>query len=128
MPHYIHFFTYDKSAWHGMVEHPEDREEAARKVIDAAGGRLLAFYWMLGDHDGFAIFEAADAVAAAAASAAVSASGRISHMKTVQLLGSREVRRSLEAAKVIATVYEPPGGFMKEWRAEYDVLGEGWAT
>jgi uncharacterized protein with GYD domain len=123
MSHYITFFTYAKSAWRGMVEHPEDREEAARKVIEAAGGRLLAFYWMLGDHDGFAIFEAADAVAAAAASAAVSASGRISHVKTVQLLDSREVRRSLEAAKVIATVYEPPGGFMEEWRADYDVLG-----
>ena len=128
MPHYIAFFTYAKSAWPGMVEHPEDREEAARKVIDAAGGRLLTFYWMLGDHDGLAIFEAADAVAAKAVSAAVSASGRISHVKTARLLDKGEVRRSLEAAKVIATVYEPPGGFMKEWRAEYDVLGEAWGA
>jgi uncharacterized protein with GYD domain len=128
MPHYIAFFTYAKSAWRGMVEHPEDREEAARKVIEAAGGRLLSFYWMLSDHDGFSIFEAADAVAAAAVSAAVSASGRISDVKTVRLLDKGEVRRSLEAAKVIATVYEPPGGFMKEWRAEYDVLGEAWGT
>lgn len=128
MPHYIHYFTYDKSAWRGMVEHPEDREDAARKVIDAAGGRLLAFYWMAGDYDGFTIFEAADAVAAQAVSAAVSASGRIADVKTVRLLDKGEVRRSLEAAKLIATVYDPPGGFVKEWRAEYDVLGDAWAT
>ena len=58
----------------------------------------------------------------------MSASGRISDVKTVRLLDKGEVRHSLEAAKVIATVYEPPGGFMKEWRAEYDVLGEAWGT
>jgi uncharacterized protein with GYD domain len=123
MPHYIHFFTYAKGAWRGMVEQPEDREDAARKVIDAAGGRLLAFYWMIGDHDGFTIFEAPDAVAAGAVSAAVLASGRISDARTVRLLDKDEVRRSLEAAKPIAAAYEPPGGFVKEWRAEYDVLG-----
>jgi uncharacterized protein with GYD domain len=123
MPHYIQFFTYAKGAWRGMVEHPEDREEAARKVIEAAGGRLLAFYWMASDHDGFAIIEAADSVAAKAVSAAVSASGRISDVKTVRLLNRDEVRRSLEAAKLIATVYDPPGGFRDDWRAEYDVLG-----
>jgi uncharacterized protein with GYD domain len=123
MPHYIQFFTYAKSAWRGMVEHPEDREEAARKVIDAAGGRLLAFYWMVGEYDGFAIFEAADAVAAEAVSVAVSASGRISDVKTARLLDKGEVRRSLEAAKVVATAYDPPGGFVEEWRAQYDVLG-----
>ena len=37
MPHYIHYFSHAKSAWRGMGEHPEDREEAARKVIDVPG-------------------------------------------------------------------------------------------
>ena len=123
MPLYIHYFTYAKGAWRGMVQHPEDREEAARKVIDAAGGRLVAFYWMIGEHDGLTIFEAPDAVAAESVSAAVFASGRISDAKTVRLLDKDEIRRSLETAKVVAAAYEPPGGFVEAWRAEYDVLG-----
>jgi uncharacterized protein with GYD domain len=123
MPTYLTFFTYAKDVWRGMVQHPEDRQEAARKVIDAAGGRLVAFYWMLGEHDGIAIFEAPDGAGAAAVSAAVSASGRVARLQTVQLLDSVEARRSLEQAKVVATAYEPPGGPAEQWRAGYDALG-----
>lgn len=120
---YLTFFTYTKDSMRSMVEHPEDREEAARKVIEAAGGQLLSFYWMLGEHDGLAIYEVPDAPAAAGVSAAISASGRISDLNTILLLSSVEVRRSLELAKVIAAQYQPPGGFSEEWRAGYDVLG-----
>ena len=65
MPTYLALFTYEKAAWRDMVRRPEDREAAARAVIEAAGGSLLAFYWMLGDHDGLAIYEAPDPSAAA---------------------------------------------------------------
>ena len=79
-----------------MVEQPEDREQAAREVIEAAEGRLLAFYWMLGEHDGLAIYEVPSATAAAAISAATAASGRIADLETgapaQQLRGSRRPR------------------------------------
>jgi uncharacterized protein with GYD domain len=119
---YLTFFTYAREAWRSMVQHPEDREEAARRVIEAGGGRLLAFYWMLGDHDGVAIFEVPNATVAAAVSAAISASGRIASLKTVHLLNSVEARGALELAKVIASDYSPPGGPAQEWRADYDAL------
>ncbi len=123
MSTYLTFFTYARDAWRNMVQNPEDREEAARKVIEAAGGSLVAFYWMLGDHDGLSIFEVPNATVASAVSAAISASGRVSHLKTVHLLTSRQARGSLELAKVVAASYSPPGGPVTEWRAGYDSLG-----
>ena len=120
MSTYLTFFTYDKDVWRSMVQRPEDREGAARKVVEAAGGQLLAFYWMLGDDDGLVIFEVPNATAAAAVSASIAASGRISRLRTVHLLDSKEVRGSLELAKVIAPSYQAPGGLMENWRAGYD--------
>ena len=123
MSTYLTFFTYAKDAWRNMVQHPEDREKSAARVIEAAGGKLLAFYWMLGDHDGFAIFEVPNATVASAVSAAISASGRVAELKTVHLLTSRQAHESLELAKVVAASYSPPGGPIEEWRSGYDALG-----
>jgi len=120
---YMMFFTYAKDVWRSMVAHPEDREDAARRVIEAAGGELLCFYWMLGEHDGMAIFQVPNATVAAAVSAAVTASGRIERLETVHLLSSREARGSLELAKVIAADYRPPGVLEEKWRRGYDALG-----
>jgi uncharacterized protein with GYD domain len=120
---YLSFFTYAENSWRSMVQHPEDREEAARKVVAAAGGELLAFYWMLGEHDGLAIFEVPNATVAAAVSAAIKASGRVSGLETVHLLTSREARGSLELAKVIAAEYRPPGQLLERWHESYDEPG-----
>ena len=117
---YVTFFTYTKDAWRGMVQQPEDREAAASKVIESAGGSVSAFYWMLGEHDGLVIFEVPDATAAAGVSAAISASGRVAVLKTVQLLTSGEARRSLELAKVVASSYAAPGGLPEAWRAGFE--------
>ena len=120
MSTYVTYFTYTKDAWRGMVQHPEDREAAAAKVIESAGGTLSAFYWMLGDHDGLVIFEVPNAAAAAGVSAAISASGRVAAIKTVHLLTSEEARASLELAKVVAPSYAPPGGLPEAWRAGFE--------
>ncbi len=41
MSTYVTYFTYTKDAWRGMVQRPEDREAAAAKVIESAGGQPL---------------------------------------------------------------------------------------
>ena len=45
----------------GLVEAPEDREPAVRKLIEGAGGKLLNFYFTTGDTDFMAIAEANEA-------------------------------------------------------------------
>jgi len=120
---YLALFTYEKAAWRDMVRQPEDREAAARAVIDAAGGSLLAFYWMLGDHDGLAIYEAPDAAAAATVTVAIMASGRISDVRTNALLAAPEALGALERAGEVAAAYRPPGGARENWRVDFDEVG-----
>lgn len=119
MPEYLTHFTYTRESWRAMVSSPEDRLEAARRVVEAAGGRLDRFYWTLGEYDGLAIFSVPDAESAAAVSAAISASGRVARMHTTRLLTGDEARRALEKAKVVRESYDPPGG-ERAWRADYD--------
>src|SRR5262249_4341450 len=109
MPTYMTFFTYEKDSWRRMVEAPEDRAAASRALVEAAGGTMVAIYWMLGEHDGLAIYEAPDAVTAAAVTAAVAASGRVTGHQTTQLLSSDELRRGVGLAKGLTEAYRPPG-------------------
>lgn len=122
MPTYLTYFTYTTAAWHEMVQRPEDREAAARRVMEANGSRLLAFYWMFGDQDGLAIYEAPDAVAAAAVLAAIRATGRIEAMSTRSLLTGAEAQRVLDMAKFAASEYAPPGG-STPWHVDYESRG-----
>jgi uncharacterized protein with GYD domain len=121
MPTYLTFFTYTNAAWHEMVERPEDREGAARQVIESNGGKLISFYWMFGSHDGLAIYETSDAVVAAMVLVGIRASGRIEQMVTRLLLTGDEAQRVLDLAKFAATNYAPPGG-RTDWHSDYDVL------
>lgn len=115
---YVSFFTYERDSWRAMVETPENRSEAARKLIEAVGGRLEAFYWMLGEHDGMIIYSVPDSETAAAVSAAIASSGRIARRQTSPLLTSDEALRVLERARTLQSSYEPPGG-AREWRVDY---------
>lgn len=118
MPTFMNLFTYDRDSWRAMLQAPEDRSEAARKVVEAAGGRLEGFYWMLGEHDGVVIYSVPGPDAAVAVSAAIAASGRVERMQTTQLLTGEETVRALERARAVTEAYDPPGG--REWRADYD--------
>jgi uncharacterized protein with GYD domain len=122
MPTYLTLFSYTTSAWREMVDRPEDREAAAREVIEANGGRLLAFYWMFGEHDGLAIYEAEDAVVAATVLTGIIASGRIEGLETHALLSGSETRRVLDMAKLATADYVPPGG-RSEWHADFESHG-----
>ena len=123
MSSYLALFTYEKAAWRDMVRRPEDREAAARAVIEAAGGTLLAFYWMLGDHDGLAIYEAPDPAAAASVTVAILASGRVADVRTHALLSSAEALEAVGRAGDVAKAYAPPGGVNANWRADFEEHG-----
>lgn len=121
MPRYVSFFSYTGEAWQRMVDQPADRAEAARTTIESAGGRMEAFFWMLGHYDGLVIYSMPSEVEAAAYSATVSNSGRLARQETHQLLDTDEARRALELANDLRQVYRPPGA-RANWRADYDML------
>src|SRR5262249_5529106 len=52
-------FTHDYLK--GLLGAPEDREPAVRKVVEAAGGKVISFYFTTGETDFLLISEANDA-------------------------------------------------------------------
>ena len=121
MPKYMSFFSYTPEAWSRMIAAPENRGLAARKLIEEVGGRMEAFYWMLGEWDGLVIYDVADVAAATAISGRVTSSGLVKAVQTHALIGAEEAREGLETARALGAAYAPPGEH-GEWFAEYGLL------
>ena len=122
MPKYVTFFSYTSDAWARMVERPDDRAAAARAAIEGVGGELLAFYWMFGPSDGFAIYSVPNEIAAASLGAAVAGTNQVARQETFQVLDMDEGKQALELAREVARSYRPPGA-PADWREGYDQLG-----
>lgn len=110
MPHDMVRFQFKDATVKGMVEHPEDREAAARALVEAFGGRLVCYYFACGEHDGIAIAELPDLAAAASLSLRVAATGAMARFETVPLLTTAEAQAAMARARTTATDYRPPGG------------------
>jgi uncharacterized protein with GYD domain len=110
MATYLFQFSYSLDSVKGMVAKPQNRREAAEKVIAAAGGRLLDMYFCFGDYDGIAISEFPSNVDTAAASLAISSSGAFSKVKTTVLITMDESVQAMKKAGEVAAGYSPPAG------------------
>ena len=51
MPYYLWTGNYTREAMQAMVANPSDREAVARKVVEAAGGKLHHMFFALGSAD-----------------------------------------------------------------------------
>ena len=107
MPQYLTRFSYTAETWERLIKNPEDRREAARKYIEAVGGKLHGFWYALGNHDGHCLWEAPDNASIAAVSIAISAGGAVSGMATTVLMSVEETLGALKKAGKIK--YRPPG-------------------
>jgi uncharacterized protein with GYD domain len=108
MATYLFQFSYSLDSVKGMVAKPQNRREAAEKVLAAAGGRLLDMYYCFGDYDGIVISEFPSNVDAAAASLAISSSGAFSKVKTTVLITMDESVQAMEKAGAVSAAYSPP--------------------
>src|SRR5215217_7817892 len=107
MPLYLGRFSYTTDARRALVDAPQDRSGAAREVAESVGGKLLGFWFALGEFDGVFLMEAPDNASAAALAMAVGAGGGLSAVETAVLLlmdKAQEVMR-----KSAAATYRPPG-------------------
>lgn len=110
MATYLFQFSYSLESVKGMVAKPQNRREAAEKVLAVTGGRLLDMYFCFGDYDGVAIAEFPSNVDAAAASLAIGSSGAFSKVKTTVLIGMDESVQAMEKAGAASAAYTPPAG------------------
>src|SRR5215470_15713045 len=92
-----------------LLAAPEDREPAVRKLIEAAGGKFINFYFTTGDSDFLLISEANDAESIIAALMAASAAGTISDVTTARAWTGAEFKAIADKASKAASAYRVPG-------------------
>jgi uncharacterized protein with GYD domain len=109
MAKFASFFTFKGETIARMMDKPSDRVGAVRKLTEALGGKLEAYYLMYGEHDGFAIVDVPDSTTAAALSLAVSSTGAFAHISTHELIAPEGLNAVLEKAKKAREKYAPPG-------------------
>ena len=78
MPKFLLKATYTSDGAKGLLkEGGTKRRAAVQKIIEAAGGKLEAFYYAYGDDDAFIIADLPDVMAGLAISLTVNASGAV---------------------------------------------------
>ncbi|MFC4904332.1 GYD domain-containing protein [Kocuria oceani] len=107
MPLYLSKFSYTPETWARMIQHPEDRREAARAYIESVGGKLHGFWYTFGEHDGYNLWEAPDNVSMAAVALAIGGGGALSSLETTVLMSVEETLDALGRAQQVR--YRPPG-------------------
>ena len=93
----------------GLLAAPEDREPAVRKVVEAAGGKVISFYFTTGEADFLLISETDEAEAVIAALMAAAAAGTVSDVSTARAWTGAEFKAVAERAAKAAKAYRPPG-------------------
>ena len=108
MPKYLTFFSYTREAAQSLIAKPSDRAAAANALVESVGGKMEAFYWMHGDHDGFIIGTYPDGVAAAALATAAGATGAICNLETHEIFDRDAQAKIMKTAKAAQKAYKPP--------------------
>jgi uncharacterized protein with GYD domain len=102
---------YTSQALKSLVQDPSsNRHEAAKKAIEAAGGKLISMYGMPAEGPGvLVIFDVADPVAAAAISGVVISADVLHNVKLTRLLTMEEVAHARQIASKVRAAYKAPG-------------------
>jgi uncharacterized protein with GYD domain len=102
---------YTPRAVNNLLENPtQNRAEAARKLVEAAGGKLVSFYGMPVEGPGvLTIFDVPDPSSASAISGLVVAAGTLQNVKLVRLLTQEEVVKVRQTANKLKGSYSGPG-------------------
>ena len=109
MPKFLALVNLEREALGRFIAKPEDRRGPVQTIAEAAGGKLLDYYWMFGQYDALAIFGFPDSATAAAVSFVLSSSGALSHVETHELIDGDQLVRIAEKAKSMQPNYRPPG-------------------
>ena len=100
---------YSPDAIKAMMDSGSDREAASRQAIEAAGGKLIAFYGMFGQeyHNALIVDMPGNAEYIGIVATAMMA-GVFSAYKTIPLYTSAELARASAVTKKVRKVYRPP--------------------
>ncbi|MBS0561638.1 MAG: GYD domain-containing protein [Proteobacteria bacterium] len=102
--------NYTPQALNAIMDNPDaSRVEAARKLIEAAGGKLVSMYSTAAEGPGvMVIFDVADPAAAPAISGVVAASGTSHNTRLMRLHTADEIAGIRKKAAQLRGAYKPP--------------------
>ena len=102
--------NYTPAAINALMAKPEtNRVEALRRLIEAAGGKLVSFYSTAAEGPGvLAIVDLPDAMAAPAIGGVVLAGGAVNNYKLIRLITPEEVVGIRRKAAELTASYAPP--------------------
>jgi len=103
---------YTPRALNNILENPtQNRYEAAKKLVEAAGGKLISMYSMAAEGPTvMTIFDVPDPSMAAAISGIVVAAGTLQNVELKRLFTQEEILQVRQKAAKLRTAYTPPGG------------------
>ena len=107
---YLYQLTYSKEAIKAMVASPSDREAAARKLVEALGGKLHHLFFAFGEHDAICLIEGPDDKFMMACAAAVASAGTVSAASTIKLMTASDAMAAMALAGKVTGSYKPPHG------------------
>ena len=98
---------YSQDAFKGMIAKPENRENAARAMFDAAGIKLHHM-WYSGSGEVVCVVEG-NAVSGATVGMVVMASGGFTSVDSIELITMGQMAEAMTNASTIAAKFRPPG-------------------
>jgi len=103
---YMVMGRYSEEAIEAMVENGSDREAAARIAVEAAGGKLLSFYGLIGQDYQVAItFEVPGTAELLGALMPAITSGVLEDWKTIPLCTASELAKGAALARKVSESY-----------------------
>ena len=109
MPVFVSLGRYSESAIKGLLAKPEDRTAAVTKLVEKAGGKLIAFYMLFGEYDWVLIHEAPSGTEAAAAILTAAGAGAVTNTRTMLAMSGAEAKAAFEASGAAVADYRVPG-------------------
>jgi uncharacterized protein with GYD domain len=109
MPIYISRGRFTSNAIKGMLDQPENREEAVADLFKSVGGKLIAWYLTFGPHDWLVIGEFPDEKAAASAVLAAAAGGSLSEIETTVAMTAKDAAATFKSAGKTAKNFRSAG-------------------
>ena len=101
---------YTKEAIKGMMEEGADRADAMRSLSEALGGKLLAFYGMVGQHyHVMAITEVPEYANLSAGIVTAMMANTLEDYKVIPLYESSDITKVSTMYKQVMSSYKKPG-------------------
>jgi uncharacterized protein with GYD domain len=108
MSHYLIRWQFKDATAKALVGKPQNRTAPAKALIEGFGGKLISYYFALGDYDGLGICEFPDTISVAACSMKAASTGAFARFETTALLTATEAEAAMKKAKEAKVEYRAP--------------------